>query len=307
MSDCGPGLSIDHRRGCTRPIVPSTGAARSDRRIASWAQVCRRCPAMSRRLARHPGRTGALLYAAPRRRRRRRRDDRQPGVARTPTQPAARRAATARRTDHRDRQPHELRRRRPARAGVPAPRTLAALLGHVGRVPRAGARPRLLDGSGSFRSPAAGRTRPPPSMRRRTRSPPARRSASFPRAGSPAIRTAGPSARRPAPCGWRCGPARRSSRWRWSAPTTSSSRKRIVFRLLKNLVLRPRVDVLVGDADRRARPRRRNVDDPPPEAVRRAADLVMGELVGLVAERPPSSTPSTPSVCHVWTNRARVE
>ena len=60
-------------------------------------------------------------------------------------------------------------------------------------------------------------------------------------------------------------------------------RKRIAFRLLKNLVLRPRVDVLVG-APIDVRPLVGWNPDPPPEAVRRAADLVMGELVGLVAD-----------------------
>jgi 1-acyl-sn-glycerol-3-phosphate acyltransferase len=61
------------------------------------------------------------------------------------------------------------------------------------------------------------------------------------------------------------------------------SRKRIVARLAKNLILRPRVDVLVGDPiDVRALVG--GVDEPSPEAVRRAADLVMGELISLVAE-----------------------
>jgi 1-acyl-sn-glycerol-3-phosphate acyltransferase len=61
------------------------------------------------------------------------------------------------------------------------------------------------------------------------------------------------------------------------------SRKRIVLRLVKNLLLRPRVDVLVG-APIDARALVGDVDDPPPEAVRRAADLVMGELIALVAD-----------------------
>jgi 1-acyl-sn-glycerol-3-phosphate acyltransferase len=61
------------------------------------------------------------------------------------------------------------------------------------------------------------------------------------------------------------------------------SRKRIAARLVKNLIIRPRVDVLVGDPiDVRALVG--GVDEPSPEAVRRAADLVMGELIGLVAE-----------------------
>jgi 1-acyl-sn-glycerol-3-phosphate acyltransferase len=60
-------------------------------------------------------------------------------------------------------------------------------------------------------------------------------------------------------------------------------RKRIALRLLKNLVRRPRVDVLVG-APIDVRPLVGWNPDPPPEAVRRAADLVMGELVGLVAD-----------------------
>jgi 1-acyl-sn-glycerol-3-phosphate acyltransferase len=60
-------------------------------------------------------------------------------------------------------------------------------------------------------------------------------------------------------------------------------RTRIVVRLVKNLVKRPRVDVLVGvPIDVRALVG--NVDDPPPEAVRGAADLVMGELVSLLAD-----------------------
>ena len=61
------------------------------------------------------------------------------------------------------------------------------------------------------------------------------------------------------------------------------SRRRIVLRLFKNLLLRPRVDVLVGTPiDVRALVG--DVDDPPTEAVRRAADLVMGELIALVAD-----------------------
>jgi 1-acyl-sn-glycerol-3-phosphate acyltransferase len=60
-------------------------------------------------------------------------------------------------------------------------------------------------------------------------------------------------------------------------------RKHVVSGLLKNLVLRPRVEVLVGDPiDVRALVG--GVSDPSPEAVRRAADLVMGELVRLVGE-----------------------
>jgi 1-acyl-sn-glycerol-3-phosphate acyltransferase len=61
------------------------------------------------------------------------------------------------------------------------------------------------------------------------------------------------------------------------------SRKRIVLRLVKNLLLRPRVDVLVG-APIDARALVGDLDDPPPEAVRRAADVVMGELIALVAD-----------------------
>jgi hypothetical protein len=53
--------------------------------------------------------------------------------------------------------------------------------------------------------------------------------------------------------------------------------------LLKNLVLRPRVDVAVGTPiDVRALVG--GVDDPPPDVVRQTADLVMGELVALVAD-----------------------
>lgn len=61
------------------------------------------------------------------------------------------------------------------------------------------------------------------------------------------------------------------------------SRERIVFRLVKNLLLRPRVDVLVGDPIH-VRTLVGGVDHPSPQAVRRVADLVMGELIGLVAE-----------------------
>ena len=60
-------------------------------------------------------------------------------------------------------------------------------------------------------------------------------------------------------------------------------RKRIFFRLLKNVALRPRVDVRVG-APIDARALVGGGEDADPEAVRRAADLVMGELVGLVAD-----------------------
>ena len=52
---------------------------------------------------------------------------------------------------------------------------------------------------------------------------------------------------------------------------------------MKNLLLRPRVEVLVGDPID-VRSLVGDVDDPSPETVRRAADLVMGELIGLVAE-----------------------
>ena len=56
-----------------------------------------------------------------------------------------------------------------------------------------------------------------------------------------------------------------------------------MLRLIKNVILRPRVDVLVGEPiDARALVG--NVDEPSSDAVRRAADLVMGELIGLVAE-----------------------
>ena len=55
-------------------------------------------------------------------------------------------------------------------------------------------------------------------------------------------------------------------------------RKRVVWRLLTNLILRPRVDVVVG-APIDVGALVGHVDDPPPEAVRRAADLVMGELM----------------------------
>ena len=184
---------------------------------------------------RHPGRTGALLYAAAaavvgvvvttvsrvsveRQRGRRRAAQRLPGG-----------------TDHRDRQPHELRRRRSARPGLPAPREVSAPAGDVGRVPRADPRPLV----------QAARVHPGRARRTRRRRRPrgrgrgacrrARRLACSPRDGSRAIRTVGPSAPRPAPCDWRCGPVLRSSPWRWSVLTRSSSRERIVFRLVKNL------------------------------------------------------------------------
>jgi 1-acyl-sn-glycerol-3-phosphate acyltransferase len=60
-------------------------------------------------------------------------------------------------------------------------------------------------------------------------------------------------------------------------------RKRIVISLIKNLVLRPRVDVKVG-APIDVRPLVGWAAEPSHEAVRNAADLVMGELVGLIAE-----------------------
>jgi 1-acyl-sn-glycerol-3-phosphate acyltransferase len=56
-----------------------------------------------------------------------------------------------------------------------------------------------------------------------------------------------------------------------------------VRRLLKNIVLRPRVEIAVGDAiDVRSLAGGRH--DPPPETVRQLADVVMGELVALLAE-----------------------
>jgi 1-acyl-sn-glycerol-3-phosphate acyltransferase len=59
--------------------------------------------------------------------------------------------------------------------------------------------------------------------------------------------------------------------------------RRVVVGLLKNLVLRPRVDVAVG-APIDVRALVGGVDDPPPDVVRQTADLVMGELVALVAD-----------------------
>ena len=60
-------------------------------------------------------------------------------------------------------------------------------------------------------------------------------------------------------------------------------RKRIAVRLLSNVLLRPRVDVVVGrPIDVRALVG--DVPEPSPDAVRRAADLVMGELITLVAD-----------------------
>jgi 1-acyl-sn-glycerol-3-phosphate acyltransferase len=61
------------------------------------------------------------------------------------------------------------------------------------------------------------------------------------------------------------------------------SRKRIAWRLLRNLLLRPRVDVVVG-APIDVGALVGNDEHPPPEIVRRAADLVMGELITLVAD-----------------------
>jgi 1-acyl-sn-glycerol-3-phosphate acyltransferase len=60
-------------------------------------------------------------------------------------------------------------------------------------------------------------------------------------------------------------------------------RQRIVPHLLRNLVMRPRVEVRIGQPID-VRPLVGWRSDPSPEAVRRAADLVMGELIGLVAE-----------------------
>jgi 1-acyl-sn-glycerol-3-phosphate acyltransferase len=60
-------------------------------------------------------------------------------------------------------------------------------------------------------------------------------------------------------------------------------RKGNVRRLLKNLVLRPRVEIAVGDTiDVRALAGGRH--DPPPDVVRQLADVVMGELVALLAD-----------------------
>ena len=82
-------------------------------------------------------------------------------------------------------------------------------------------------------------------------------------------------------------PARRSSRWRWSVPTRSSAASGSWGACSRTSFYRPRVDVVVG-APIDVGALVGHVDDPPPEAVRRAADLVMGELIALVAERPPT-------------------
>jgi 1-acyl-sn-glycerol-3-phosphate acyltransferase len=59
--------------------------------------------------------------------------------------------------------------------------------------------------------------------------------------------------------------------------------KRNFTRLIKNLVLRPRVEVMVG-APIDVRPLVGWAAEPSHDAVRDAADLVMGELIALVAE-----------------------
>ena len=126
------------------------------------------------------------------------------------------------RTDHRDLQPHELRRRHPAGAGLQAPRPAAPAAGDVRRVP----------GEPVIRPP-----RPPPRFhlgrsrggggralaRRRRRCAGGRRGGGdLCRGAHHRDRSAGRSEPRRAPSAWPCAPARRSCPWRWSVPTSWS-------------------------------------------------------------------------------------
>ena len=101
---------------------------------------------------------------------------------RAPTRPARGGAHASQRTDHRHLQPHQLCRRCAAGAGVSPDGTIAATVGDLGCVRRAGARHGRSQARVSSRSNVAPRMRPHRSMKLRTPLPRARRSGSFPKA-----------------------------------------------------------------------------------------------------------------------------